>query len=355
MKKPMSRRTFLKLMQAVALSCGFGPFKNVMAASGGKMTGFVYDDLFLQYHLEEGHLESPDRLRSIMKLMQDLGLLSRLTRIQAKNDILADLARIHTTEHIHALKTRHEKSNDVALAVVGGILAATDEVCSGKLKNAFCATRPPGHHARNTGRIEGFCFYNGVAVAARYAQEKYDLKKILIVDWDYHHGNGTEAFFYSDPSVLCFSTHDYYAYPGTGDPAKIGEGAGKGLNINVHLDCHSTDKDIISAFNEKLLPAAHNFKPDLILISAGFDSRQDDLLGCFNISDEGYRQITMIVMQLAEQYCDGRIISVLEGGYNLDGLASAVKRHIETLLSKKIKTVQEEGINLLPPNLACHL
>ncbi len=325
----MNRRDFLKLLQASVLV--FGPFKTGLAVSSEKGTGFVYDDLFLEFWLEQGHPESPDRLLSIMKLLKESGLLQHFIRIQPKRDILTELALIHTAEHVHALKINRGKSNDVALAVVGGILAATDEVCSGRLKNAFCATRPPGHHARNTGKVEGFCFYNGVAIAARYAQENYGFKKILIVDWDYHHGNGTEAFFYSDPSVLYFSTHDYYAYPGTGNPAKIGEGAGKGLNINVHLDCHSTDKDIISAFSEKLLPAAQRFKPDLILISAGFDSREDDLLGCFDITDEGYRQITMMVMQLAEQYCDGRIVSVLEGGYNLEGLASAVKIHVETL------------------------
>lgn len=327
----MNRRDFLKLLQACVLV--FGPLKTALAASSEKGTGLVYEDLFLEFWLEQGHPESPDRLLSIMKLLQQSGLLQNLQRIQLKNDILAELALIHTTEHVQALKTKRGKSNEVALAVVGGILAAVDEVCSGRLKNAFCLTRPPGHHARNTGKVEGFCFYNGVAIAARYAQESYGFKKILIVDWDYHHGNGTEAFFYSDPSVLYFSTHDYYAYPGTGNPVNIGEGAGKGLNINVHLDCHSTDKDIISAFKEILLPAAHHFKPDLILISAGFDSRQDDLLGCFDISDAGYRQITRMVMQIAEQYCDGRIVSVLEGGYNLDGLASAVKVHIETLQS----------------------
>ena len=332
----MKRRDFLELASlGIGLSV-IGPFKYSMAAIKNKTTGFVYDDVFLQHWLKEDHPESPDRLRSIMELMQDSGLLSQLARIELKNDILAELALIHTTEHLLALKTKHEKSNDVALAVVGGILSATDEVCSGRLKNAFCATRPPGHHARNTGRVEGFCFYNGVAIAARYAQEKYNLKKILIVDWDYHHGDGTESFFYSDPSVLYFSTHDYFAYPGTGNPGKVGEGAGKGLNINVHLDCQSTDKDIITAFREKLLPVAHNFKPDLILISAGFDSRQDDLLGCFDISDEGYRHITKMVMQLAEQYCDGRIVSVLEGGYYLDGLASAVKVHVETLQNEDI-------------------
>ncbi len=327
----MNRRVFLKLIQTAILL--LSPFRATLAAFKNQTTGLVYDDFFLQYWLAEGHPESPDRLRSIMKLMRHSGLLPHLTQISTRADVLADLSRIHTVAHMHALKTNYGKSNDVALAVIGGILAATDEVCTGSLINAFCVTRPPGHHARNTGKVEGFCFYNGVAVAARYAQDKYGLKKILIVDWDYHHGNGTEAFFYSDPSVLYFSTHDYFAYPGTGDPAKVGEGAGKGFNINVHLDCKSTDEDIIVAFNEKLLPAVHRFKPDLILISAGFDSRQNDLLGCFDISDEGYRQLTKLMMQLAEQYCNGRIISVLEGGYYLDGLASAVKVHVETLHS----------------------
>ena len=294
----MNRRAFLKLIQIAAVV--LGPCRNLSANPIDKKTGIVYDDLFLKYWLEEDHPESPDRLRSIMKLLRDSGVLLQLTKIERKKDIFADLARIHTAEHVHALKTNDENSNNIALAVVGGILAATDEVCSGRLKNAFCVTRPPGHHATNTGKVEGFCYYNGVAVAARYAQEKFDLRKILIVDWDYHHGDGTESFFYSNPNVLFFSTHDYFAYPGTGHPDKIGEGPGKGLNINVHLDCKSEDKDIITAFNEKLLPAAHRFKPDLILISAGFDSRQDDLLGCFDISDKGYRQITKMNMNLMQ-------------------------------------------------------
>ncbi len=346
----MKRRNFLKMIPAAGLgyslsyslsySLGYDlgytlnyPLpRSAMAAVQNKTTGFVYDELFLKHQLTEDHPESPDRLLSIMQTMMQSELLAQLTQLKPESDILTDLARIHNADHIRSIEKNYEQSNSVALAVVGGILAATDEVCSGRLKNAFCATRPPGHHARNTGKVEGFCFYNGVAVAARYAQHHYGLKKILIIDWDYHHGDGTESFFYTDPSVLYFSTHDYYAYPGTGNPDKTGAGAGAGLNINVHLDCHSTDEDIIKAFNEKLLPAAHRFKPDLILISAGFDSRQDDLLGCFDITDEGYRQLTKMVMQLADTYCDGRLVSVLEGGYYLKGLASAVKTHVETLL-----------------------
>jgi acetoin utilization deacetylase AcuC-like enzyme len=195
----------------------------------------------------------------------------------------------------------------------------------------FVLLAPPGHHAMNTGQEEGFCYYNHIAIAARYAQQVYKLKKILIIDWDYHHGNGTEWAFYSDPSVLFFSTHDMNNYPGTGSPARTGEGDGVGFNINVHLKCGATDDDIIKAFKDNLLPAADDFKPDLILISAGFDSRQDDLLGCHKITDKGFTQLTHIVKSIAANHCDGKIVSLLEGGYNIEGNASAVVAHVEAL------------------------
>lgn len=331
----MKRRQFLNLSSASALCVLSGSY--LFAANGQKDqirdTGLIFDEIYLEHWLEPGHPESPARLKAVMDLMEASLLLSKLNMIKPIQDVLPYLNQIHTQQHFNSIKLNYGHSHEVAIAVVAGVVAATEAVCNGKLKNAFCATRPPGHHATNTGKVEGFCFYNSIAVAARYAQIKFNLKKILIVDWDYHHGNGTEAAFYNDPSVLFFSTHDLYAYPGTGSPEKTGGGEGEGFNINVHLDCKSTDKDILTAFNEKLLPAAHRFKPDLILISAGFDSRQDDLLGCFDISDDGYKQLTKMVMQLAEQYCNGRIVSILEGGYNLRGLATAVVTHVDTLLT----------------------
>ena len=202
---------------------------------------------------------------------------------------------------------------------------------AGQVKNAFCASRPPGHHATNTGREEGFCFFNHVAIAARYAQQQYGLKKILIADWDYHHGNGTEWAFYDDPSVLFFSTHDMYAYPGTGLPERTGNGKGEGFNINVHLPCGSGDEEILSAFEQYLLPAAEAFQPDLILLSAGFDSRIDDPLGCHNITDDGFQTLTRLMMQLADKYCQGRLVSVMEGGYQVSGLQQAVLAHVKAL------------------------
>lgn len=300
-------------------------------------TGFIYDPIYLEHWLEPGHPESPGRLKSIMAAMQETGLLPRVQRLQPLAKAERYLGLVHSKRHIDGIRELYGHSHDVAVAAVGGALAGVQSVAEGTVRNAFVASRPPGHHARNTGREEGFCLYNQLAVAARYAQKHLKLGKVLIVDWDYHHGDGTEYFFYSDPSVLFFSTHDVNAYPGTGDPARIGAGAGKGYNINVHLDCGTDDAAVIRAFRERLVPAARVFKPDLVLVSAGFDSRVDDLLGCFRITDAGFVQLTRIVMGLADELCAGRMVSVLEGGYNLEGLGLAVAAHVGTLLEAGTK------------------
>ena len=243
------------------------------------------------------------------------------------------LKLVHSEHHIEQIRSNYKETYQYALLAVEGVLAATQKVCDGTLKNAFCASRPPGHHALNTGKEEGFCFFNNIAIAARYAQIVFGLKKIAIVDWDYHHGNSTEWAFYEDPNVLFFSVHNFHDYPRTGDPAKKGEGAGLGSNINVHLHCGADDEDIINVFNNTLIPAVENFKPELILVSCGFDSRKDDLLGCFDVTDTGFIELTHIVMRLAEKHAQGRLVSMLEGGYNPEGTASASVAHIKTLLT----------------------
>ena len=328
----MNRRKLLKLSAQSVLAIGLIAASPMRYAKVKSHTGLVLDDGFLKHHISPTHPESPARYQAIKKHISANNITAKTVHISPIEDAGKSLGLIHSLQHITAIKTQQPAMHAGALLATAGVLGAVDAVCKGQVKNAFCASRPPGHHARNTGREEGFCYYNHIAIAAKYAQQQYGRKKILIIDWDYHHGDGTEWAFYDDPSVLCFSTHDMFAYPGTGSPSRIGEGEGKGFNINVHLDCGATDDDIINAFKAKLLPAVDQFKPDLILISAGFDSRQDDPLGCFDISDKGYVILTQMIKTLANKHCQGNIVSMLEGGYNLQGNASAVVTHITALM-----------------------
>jgi acetoin utilization deacetylase AcuC-like enzyme len=321
----MKRRQFLTL---AAFSAALGQ----SSANNPQQTGLVLDDGFLHHHISPAHPESPARYRAVREAIDAMPGQSHIQQLMPlpSRQTVPWLAQIHSKAHIDAIKTDPETFDNVLLAT-GGCLAAVDAVMQGHVRNAFCASRPPGHHALNTGREEGFCYFNHIAIAARYAQQKYEVEKVLIIDWDYHHGNGTESAFYSDPSVLFFSTHDQYAYPGTGSPARTGEEAGEGFNINVHLACGTDDKAILAAFEQHLRPALNEFKPDLILVSAGFDSREDDLLGCFAITDNGFSQLTRWVMRLADEFCEGRLVSVLEGGYNIQGNASAAVSHLRAL------------------------
>jgi acetoin utilization deacetylase AcuC-like enzyme len=335
----MNRRAFISgILSTLLLSfqTRLNAVEKLNKTSFLNKTGFVSDAVFLQHHIAPGHPESPNRMIFIQNAMRESSLWDQLTQISLKPDVGQWINTLHTNEHIASIQKNTPVAHKVAEACVRACLAAVDQVATKKLDNAFCATRPPGHHALNTGREEGFCYYNHVAIAARYAQIEYGFKKILIVDWDYHHGNATEAMFYDDPSVLYFSTHDLFAYPGTGDPAKKGSGKGLGYNINVHLPCGTNDQKIIDVYQKVLLPAAEKFKPDMILVSAGFDSREHDLLGCFDITDAAYISMTKTVMQIADKYCDGRLVSVLEGGYNLKGIAKAVVTHVATLLNKEM-------------------
>jgi acetoin utilization deacetylase AcuC-like enzyme len=294
-------------------------------------TGLVLDDRFLEHTISPYHPESPQRYQHIIEQVEHTSLFETLMLLTPSVNAEPYLQTIHSLQHINAIRRQSQKTHDLASLATSSLLTAVDAVCEGRVDNAMSVSRPPGHHALNTGKEEGFCYYNHIAVAARYAQQKHQIKKVLIVDWDYHHGNGTEAAFYDDSSVLFFSTHDKFAYPGTGFENRKGHGAGYGFNINVHLGCGATDADILNAFEMVLKPNVSKFKPDLILVSAGFDSRQDDLLGCHHITDDGFRKLTLMVKQLAQQYCGGRIVSVLEGGYNLAGNASAVSSHLHAL------------------------
>ena len=309
-------------------------------------TGFVYDDIYLEHKTTAGHPEAPQRLVAIVERLKAKGLYSQLFMLTPSSAAVEWLTMVHSPEYIQRAGdsckdgTRYldsmdtpisPKSYDVALMAVGGVFSAIDAVMQKKVTNAFCAVRPPGHHAVRDGAM-GFCIFNNIAIGARYIQKKYNLSKILIVDWDVHHGNGTQAAFYDDPNVLYFSVHQYPFYPGTGSEAEKGSGKGLNYNINVPLPIGSTDADYLRVFEEKLEPAAFAFSPDFVLISAGFDAHKDDLLGGMEVTAQGFAELTAIVKTIAQKCCQGRLVSVLEGGYDLEALADSVEAHIRVLM-----------------------
>ena len=311
-------------------------------------TGLVYDPVYLRHDTGPDHPERPERLTAIIEELKRQGLYDRLRLIKPRKAELRWLETIHSAAYVaevhracrqglpylHSIDTPIcAESYEVALMAVGGVLAAVDAVMSGQVANAFCAIRPPGHHALRE-RAMGFCLFNNVAVAARYAQKRHGLRRILIVDWDVHHGNGTQAAFYADPSVMYFSTHRYPFYPGTGSRSEVGIGEGRGTTLNVPLPAGSGDDAFVEAFREVLRPAAEKFRPDFIFISAGFDAHRDDPLGGMRMTEEGYRRLTRIVMNIAADTCDGRIVSLLEGGYNLQALGRSVAAHIGELMKQ---------------------
>ena len=222
-------------------------------------------------------------------------------------------------------------SLEVARHAAGGLLNAVDGVVKDEFQNAFCAIRPPGHHA-TPDRGMGFCILNNAAIAARYAQETHGLERVAIIDWDVHHGNGTQDIFYSDESVFFFSTHQYPWYPGTGSKDETGSGKGSGTTLNVPLPAGCGMEEIGAAFRGTFRKKMKEFRPDLVIISAGFDSRIGDPLGDFTLSDQDFAELTSILMELAGEYSESRVVSVLEGGYNQKGLAMAVRHHLQTLL-----------------------
>ncbi|MCD6365864.1 MAG: histone deacetylase [Planctomycetes bacterium] len=311
-------------------------------------TALVYDDVYLSHKTPPGYPERPERLQAIMKRLKAKKLLGRLDLLKAAAAPLRWIETVHSPEYVERVRRacgdgkKFLDSRDVpisadsykaAVAAAGGVLGAVDAVMARKVSNAFCAVRPPGHHALRN-KAMGFCIFNNVAIAARYIRQKYKLARVLIVDWDVHHGNSTEAAFYDDGGVMYFSVHRDQFYPGTGREADKGAGKGAGLNINVPLPAGAGDEAFLKAFKDKLIPPAVKFRPDFILISAGFDAHASDPLGGMKVSAAGFAQMTRLVKQLADKCCSGRIVSVLEGGYDLEGLSDCVEAHLEELMAK---------------------
>ena len=309
-------------------------------------TGLHLAPLYTDHDPGPGHPESPARYTAILNALGTSGLLPKLASIPSRQAEMPEIEFCHPRHYIELARDEVaagldtlstgdtqicEKSYTVATHAVGAVLNAVDAVMTGKLSRAFCAVRPPGHHARPAQGM-GFCLFNNIAVGARHAQKKHGAAKVAIVDWDVHHGNGTQDIFYDDGSVLFASTHQSPWYPGTGAREETGAGKGLGTTLNFPFAAGAGMKQIGTAFQDHLLPALARFQPDLIMISAGFDSRVDDPLGHFKLTDDDFAQLTRWLMAAADEHCQGRLISVLEGGYNLTGLASAVTAHVGALV-----------------------
>ena len=309
-------------------------------------TALVCSPEFLKHDTGPGHPECPERYSAVIAALTREKLLERSLQLAPRMATIDELRACHTAAYLETarrdvaagadtLSTGDtqvcRESYDVALLAAGGVLNAVDAVVGGTAANAFCVVRPPGHHA-TPDRGMGFCLFDNVAVAARYAQKKHGLRNVLIADWDVHHGNGTQDIYYDDPSVFFFSTHQWPLYPGTGAASETGAGAGVGFTLNCPFPAGSGRAEILGAFQDALVPAMERFKPEMVFISAGFDSRMGDPLGRFTLDDNDFRDLTRVLLEIAARHSKGRLVSVLEGGYNLDGLGRAVAAHVEALM-----------------------
>jgi len=308
--------------------------------------GLVYDPIYLR-HDTGAHVENRRRLEETINLLESSGLLGRLKLLKPRKAILEELLLVHDSSHISRVEAvsgqgggwldadtvTSPDSYEVALYAAGGVLQAVDAVLRGEVSSAFCLVRPPGHHATRL-RAMGFCLFNNVAVAAKYAQITHKLERVLIADFDVHHGNGTQEAFYSDPSVLYFSTHQYPFYPGTGAIDEVGHGAGRRTTVNVPLPAGCGDEEYLRVYEEILVPVARRFRPELVLVSAGFDPHWADQIAMMEMSLSGFARIVELLKGLAEELCEGRLIFTLEGGYNVRALSHGVKSTLGILLGE---------------------
>lgn len=309
-------------------------------------TAVFCSEKFAQHRPPSGHPESPARITQLLpKLREDF--LHSVLWIEPTAAPEQWIQRVHTPQYIERVRKTQKgpmvlldggdtfaygPSYEVALLAVGAALNAVDKVMSKEIKNAFCFVRPPGHHALANAAM-GFCLFNTVAIAARYALGKHGLKKVFILDWDVHHGNGTQDIFYEDPQVFYASLHQFPHYPGTGKSTEIGKNEGLGYTLNLCMPRGASDSHYEKAFDEKIIPAIESFKPDMILISAGFDAHKDDPLGEIYLTEQGFEKMTRLIKEAAERHCQGRMISVLEGGYNIESLYKSIKSHLQALLA----------------------
>jgi len=305
--------------------------------------GYVYDPIYLKHDTGQ-HVENAQRLVAVMTCLEESGLKQQLEYIKPRAATAEEIALVHSPELIAQIQVMAKKgggwldsdtvmsadSYQAALYAAGGLLRATEVVLDGG-GSVFALVRPPGHHATST-QAMGFCLFNNLAIAARYALSKYKLERIAIIDFDVHHGNGTQDIFYDEPRVLYISAHESPLYPGTGSMEETGSGDGEGTTINIPLPAGSSDTEYLEAFDQVIVPAVRRFAPQLVLVSAGYDPHWLERLAMMEVSVTGFARMTEIIKGLADELCDGRLIFALEGGYPLDSLAASVRATFDVLL-----------------------
>jgi acetoin utilization deacetylase AcuC-like enzyme len=311
--------------------------------------GYVYDPVYLKHDTGQ-HVEVAARLEAIISHLEKTGLKEHLTLIKPRQATIEELSLVHQREYIKEVEETAQRgggwldpdtvmssdSYEAALYAAGGLIRAVEAVMGGEINSAFALVRPPGHHAtyRNG---KGFCLFNNIAIATKYALDKYKLERILIVDFDVHHGNGTQDTFYDNPQVMYISTHQYPFYPGSGAIDETGGGDAKGTNINIPLPAGCGDEEYLKAYEQIIVPLARRFNPQLILVSAGYDPHWADPLASMEVSTSGFGQMAGTIKSLADEFCGGRLAITLEGGYNLDALAASVKATFDALLGNSIE------------------
>jgi acetoin utilization deacetylase AcuC-like enzyme len=309
-------------------------------------TGIVKDKRYLEHETGSYHVENPQRLVHIYRALDALKGL--FVEIPPRAATRAEITAVHdpayvdriaatagqSARHLDADTVTSPRTYEVSCLAAGGVLASIDAVMDmHRVHNAFALVRPPGHHAERN-RAMGFCIFNNVAIGAHYAFSKHKMERVLIIDWDLHHGNGTQHAFYADPRVLYFSTHQHPFYPGTGHYTEIGEGRGKGYTVNVPLSPGCDDADYANIMRHCLRPIALEYEPQLILVSAGFDIYHRDPLGGMAVTEKGFARLTDVIMEIADTVCEGRVVMTLEGGYNLEGEALAVREVVRQMAGK---------------------
>jgi acetoin utilization deacetylase AcuC-like enzyme len=320
-------------------------------------TGIVKDWRYMEHDMGAFHVEAPQRIEAIYRMVEK-EITFPYEEIKPRPAKEEEIALIHTPAYVNLIKETSGKdrvrldpdtatssrSYEVALLASGGLLRAIEFTMEEKIQNGFALVRPPGHHAEAS-RAMGFCLFNNIAIGAEYLVKEFNIKRVLIVDWDLHHGNGTQSSFYARDDILYFSTHQYPHYPGSGYWDETGTSEGEGFTVNVPLSYGKTDDDYLFIFKKILSPIASLFEPDFILVSAGFDIHQNDPLGGMSVSDAGFGQMTAALMDIAHQFSKDRILFTLEGGYDLQGLRQGVKQVLFHLGGKGEKIEAETKIS----------